>query len=130
MCAELCIAEEGDFVRVRLSGERSMESMKRIWRRMRVASRLPVTKAVLIEDRMRGSLSPIHFVALEAKVRALGWPRAHRIAVADLRTDKAYEDDRLAETVAFNRGWDNVKVFSSVRDAEAWLTASRPPAPL
>jgi hypothetical protein len=125
MSYDMSLDDEGEFIRLRLHGIRNKENMKLIWQRIVELSRDSMSQPVLVEDHMRGSLSPVHFFSLEKKVRETGIPRSLKVAVADLRTEKTYEDDRFAETVAFNCGWNNVRVFKTVDEAVEWLAGSR-----
>ena len=70
---------------------------------------------------MEASISPGEFFAPDRMVRKLGLPYTQKVAVADLRVVKHYEDDQFEETVASNLGWNNIKVFITVEEAEAWL---------
>ena len=126
--------EEGWLIRIRIRGQKTDESMQQIWKNITELSLLPTRKPILVEDHMEGSVSPGQFFTLEAMVTKWGLPPTQKVAVADLRTVKEYEDDHFGETVAYNLGWNNIKVFNTVEEAEAWLgqgmTAPREQGPL
>ena len=121
MPLDLIVREEPGFVRIKVYGQKTDDTMDCIWKEIVSESHRAASKPVLVEDYMEGSISPAHFFQLEKMVKELGLPRSFRVAVADLRTQKGYEDDRFGETVAHNLGWYQIRVFPTVQDAEAWL---------
>jgi hypothetical protein len=118
---DLIVREEPGIVRIKLYGQKTSENMNQIWQQIVRESHHAPSKPVLVEDYMEGSISPAHFFQLEKMVREMGLPRSFRVSVADLRERKDYDDDRFGETVARNLGWNQIRVFSTVQDAEAWL---------
>lgn len=80
--------------------------------------------AILIEENLAGpglGLFDIFEVVTDNSEKT--WPYIRRIAYVDLNPDHSPPDMKFAETVAVNRGV-NVRVFPSVREAEAWLVGT------
>lgn len=121
MSFDLRKEDEGWFLRLRIRGQKTNENMRQIWKNITELSLRPTRKPILVEDHMEGSVSPGEFFTLEAMVTKWGLPHTQKVAVADLRTVKEYEDDHFGGTVAYNLGWNNIRVFNTVEEAEAWL---------
>lgn len=123
---ELIVAEEPANVRIKIYGKKTAETMDLIWKRIVSESHRAASKPVLVEDYMEGSVSPAHFFQIERMVKDMGLSRSFKVAVADLRTRREYDDDRFGETVAHNLGWYQIRVFPTLGEAEAWLGQGAP----
>jgi hypothetical protein len=125
---DLSVREGPRVLRITVRGQKTVESVTRVWQEIVRESRREVPKPILIEDHMEGSVSPSHYVHLAKMVQELGLSRSFRVATVDLRLKKDYDDDRFGETVAFNRGWNYIRVFRNVSEAETWLLSDVPSA--
>jgi hypothetical protein len=125
---DLSVREDPRVLRILVRGQKTVESVTRVWQEIVRESRREVPKPILIEDHMEGSVSPSHYVHLAKMVQELGLSRSFRVATVDLRLKKDYDDDRFGETVAFNQGWNHIRVFRNVSEAETWLLSDVPSA--
>ena len=121
MSFDLSTNEEEHFIRLQVRGQKMSSNLLDAWRHMLNPSQQTQLKPILIEDHMDGTRSPAQLIELEDVLRRWRFPRELKIAIADLRREKDYNDVQLGETLAVNRGWNNIRAFATVDEAEAWL---------
>jgi hypothetical protein len=115
------VVDEGWCTRIKLRGIKTGEGMLEFWKYVVALSKKDPAKPILVEDRQEGSIPPYLFLEIQTLLRSLGLSPNQKIATADLRPFKEYEDFQFGETVAYNRGWNNMRVFPTVQEAELWL---------
>jgi len=52
----------------------------------------------------------------------IGFTRSDRIAIIYARDE---EKHKFAETVAYNQGWQNIRYFADIEEAEVWINGNR-----
>lgn len=62
---------------------------------------------------------------INSRLHALGVQPADIIAVVHAPAANAADRNTLAETIAWNRGWHNVKYFDDLAAARAWVRAAQ-----
>jgi hypothetical protein len=111
---------EGNLGIHELSGEKTYAEAKGTWETIRDSIRADHLDALLILDQTRSSLSAAEVVDIEQWFTEIGLPRFIKIAIVDGKT-AAESDNMFGETVARNRGWPLITVFSSEAAARVWL---------
>jgi hypothetical protein len=108
-------------LRLTLSGLDSIETTHAVFARVMKALESGQVNKVLAIDRLQGEISPIEIIDFEKMARENSFPRGVRVALVDLKTGRQYNDNRFMETVAYNRGWANFRVFQTEESALEWL---------
>jgi hypothetical protein len=121
MSYELKVAEKGEYLHVRVTGENSPETVRGYLLDVYLACSERDSRAVLIEEDLRGpSLGVVDIYQIISDQSRKTWPRIRRIAYVDVNCEHDAARMRFAETIAVNRGV-NVRVFPNVAEAEKWL---------
>jgi hypothetical protein len=118
---KLEVEEKLGYLHFRVTGENSFETVRQYLNHIRVESIRRGYSAVLIEEDLEGpglSVSDIFRIASENSTQTNRY--MGRIAYVDINKKHSSSNMQFAETVAVNRGI-NVRVFSSVRQAEEWI---------
>jgi len=123
MAYHFSAVEKPGYLHVKVSGDNKAET---VWRYLDdVRSRCIQFSifTVLIEENLEGPGLNVGDVYRVVSERAIAFP-AIRVAYVDVNKTHSLENMQFAETVAVNRGLQ-VAVFSSVGEAEKWLTAKK-----
>ena len=128
----LRVDNKGEYLHITVTGANTPENVANYLAEVRDKCVEYHCPNVLIEENLRGpSLGPgvIYNIVTEASNQV--WPAVQRIAYIDVNPEHPMEAGQFAETVAVNRAV-NVRLFSSVVDAEKWLreqSRKKPTAP-
>jgi hypothetical protein len=117
----LRVDNKGEYLHIMVTGDNTPENVANYLSEVRdkcVESRCP---NVLIEENLKGpSLGTGVIYTIVTAAGTQVWPVVRRIAYIDVNPEHNTEAMQFAETVAVNRAV-NMKLFSSVADAEKWL---------
>lgn len=121
MTYHLATERKTGYLHVRVTGENTRENVARYLVEVNQHSVREQCAAVLIEENLRGpSLNIAEIFAVVAERSRDVAPHIRCIAYVDVNPEHAKGRMLFAETVAVKRGV-NVRVFSTVTDAEQWL---------
>lgn len=117
----LSVENKGAYLHIMVTGDNTPENVANYLSEVRDKSVEHHCSNVLIEENLSGpSLGTgiIYNIVTEAGKQV--WPMVRRIAYIDVNPEHNMGSMRFAETVAVNRAV-NVRLFSSVLDAQKWL---------
>ena len=120
---------DGDLGIVNLSGEKSFQDAKDAWERIRLAIRDDSLSAILMFDTATSFLKAHEIIELEHWISQNNFPRTVKIAIVDVRP-ASKTNNWFGETVARNRGWYYISVFSDEMSAINWLGIPKETCPL
>ncbi len=124
MSYEIVFQEENGYLHVRVTGDNTLENVRRYFREALAACVRLGYSTLLVEENLQGrrlSLADVFHIAIETTEQSRSILR--RLAYVDTNPDRSLENMRFAETVAVNRG-GSVRVFDTVGAARAWLQES------
>ena len=122
MAYQLSVEQKAGYLRIRVSGENSPETVRGYLEDIFKTCLQRNCSIVLIEEDLRGpglGILDIHQIVSEGSKRT--WPTVRRIAYVDTNKEHSQSNMHFAETVAVNLGVI-VKLFPTVSEAEAWLS--------
>lgn len=121
---ELEITPKGDYLHITVTGENTKENVAAYLDRILEECRARRCEKVLIEERLSGprlGFPDVFEIASQGSMKAMGTIKS--LAYVDVN---ALDDTMVfAETVAVNRALP-VRVFSTVEEAEAWISKAPP----
>ena len=121
MTYHLAIEAKSGYLHVRVTGENTRENVARYLVEVNQHAVRNQCAAVLIEENLRGpSLNIAEIFAVVAERSRDVAPHIRSIAYVDVNPEHSKGRMLFAEAVAVQRGV-NVRVFSTVADAEQWL---------
>jgi len=106
-----------------VSGEKDFTNAKLVWKRIHQSIADENTSAVIIYDELIDRLSVVQVLDIEKWLNHIGFPKSKKVAIVDANAD-GKSLNRFGEDVAVNRGWYNIRVFSSESNAQEWLNLS------
>lgn len=121
----LTVEPKTNYLRVSVQGTNTPENVMNYLAEVRAKCLELNFTSVLIEENLQGpglNIVDIFEVVNKASTRTYSLPL--HIAYIDVNPDHEKRRMDFAESVAVNRGVD-VKIFSSIAEAEKWLTALR-----
>lgn len=126
----LKIIEEPGYLHFQISGDNSIASVRGYLGEIRAACMRHACEVILIEENLQGpGLGLVEiFEGISAESAATA-TTTQQIAYVDTNPEHSPSNMQFAETIAVARGV-NVRMFSSVADARAWLqqTIAQPPS--
>jgi hypothetical protein len=117
----LSVENKGTYLHITVTGDNTPKNVANYLSEVRDKCVKHQCSNVLIEENLRGpSLATgiIYNIVTEASNQV--WPQVRRIAYIDINPEHNTRSMQFAETVAVNRAV-NVRLFSSVLDAQKWL---------
>ena len=124
MSYELFLQEKENYLHFQVTGENQPDTVRGYLADILKECMKRGTTWILVEENLRGpglSVLDIFRISAEGTQNANGHLR--RVAYVDSNPDHSYANMKFATTVASNRGL-NVRMFSSVKEAEEWLRLS------
>ena len=123
----LSVENKGAYLHITVTGANTPENVANYLSEVRNKCEEHQCSNVLIEENLRGpSLNTVTIYNIVTEAGDRVWPVVRRIAYVDVNQEHNREAMRFAETVAVNRAV-NVRLFSSVLDAQKWLEGSESP---
>lgn len=114
--------EKTGFLHVRVSGDNAPENVRRYLRETYEAAARTGISTILLEEDLEGqALDPVDVYAIARDASAETSPIIKKIGYVDLNPERSGSNIDLGEQVARDQGV-NVRAFTSVEAAEAWLT--------
>ena len=117
----LRVENKGAYLHITVTGDNTPENVAHYLSEVRDKCVEHHCSNVLIEENLKGpslGTGVIYNIVTEAGNQV--WPMVRRIAYTDVNPEHNTEAMQFAETVAVNRAV-NIRLFSSVMDAEKWL---------
>jgi hypothetical protein len=124
MSYELTVQQKVGYLHIKVMGDNSPQTVRGYLADAYVACVQRHCSSLLIEEELRGpglSVLDIYQIVSEGSQRT--WPHVRRIAYVDVNKEHSSANLHFAETVATNRRV-NVRLFSTVEEAEEWLRAA------
>ena len=118
---ELSIQEKEGYLHFQVTGDNNFETVKNYLGAIYEECVQRQISSILVEENLQGpglKVMDIFQIAEEGSLRA--GSEIRRVAFIDQNDEHSYANMKFAVTVASNRGL-NVRLFSSVSDAEEWL---------
>jgi hypothetical protein len=109
------------FIWIRAFGQKSLQDALSLWQKVAQLCKQNNLTRVLLEDYMTGSLSAFETIQLLENFGKIGMSWEYWVALIAPKSKTEYEDIKLKETVAYNRGWGQIKVFEDLKTATDWL---------
>ena len=106
---------------IRLEGEKTLPVAMEIWGQVGALIKEHRLRQLLILDQMHNHLTLSQVLHIEESLQQTEFPREPRIAIVDEHRNEPNNLNAFGETVAFNRGWRNVRTFLTEKDALLWL---------
>ena len=125
MSYALSVENKGTYLHIRVTGDNTPKNVANYLSEVRDKCAEHQCSNVLIEENLKGpslGAGVIYNIVTEAGNQV--WPVVRRIAYIDVNPAHNTRSMQFAETVAVNRGV-NVRLFSSVVDAQKWLEGPR-----
>ena len=117
----ISIEQTDDVLYCRVTGSNSVQNVIHYLNELHAAMEKYALRKVLIEENLSGkslSIVEMFHVIRTANKTILSLP--HQIAYVDINPEHNHDNLKFAETAAFNR-WINMRLFSTVDNAEKWL---------
>lgn len=124
MSYRLVITPQNGYLHIRVTGENTVQNVRDYLGDVHRECVERNCAQVLIEEHLTGEglgLPDIYEVVWKGVQRSRDV--IHKIAFVDANVDHSFLDMKFAETVAVNGGL-NVRVFSTLPEAEAWIQAA------
>lgn len=124
MAYELKIEHFEDYISVEITGVRnslsSISDSKNMWIELLAICTEKEIKKVLAVSKLTGRLGAVPMFNIVDHVVKYGISRQYKLAYVDLNPESLI-DNKFGETVAYNRGYQFIKVFGEIDPAKEWL---------
>jgi hypothetical protein len=105
----------------RLAGEKSFEDAREVWEKIRFSIQNDHLKGVLVFDNAASKLRVHEVIKLTKYMEEINFPCDVKVAIVDPRPP-LHSNNAFGETVAHNRMWQLIVVFSDESSARVWLS--------
>ena len=112
-----------DFIKVNCFGFKNFNDVKTLVNEISNTSIQHNSFKILIQNYSAQHLSPLNCVLIVKYLKDAGITKHHMIALVNPLKNHINDKDELLVTVAMNRGWYNIKVFSELEKAKLWLVS-------
>lgn len=124
MSYELSIQEKEGYLHFQITGENQFETVKSYLDALYQECVNRGCSSILVEENLSGpGLRMLDIFGIAEQGSQLASSKIRRVAYVDRNFEHSYDNMKFAATVASNRGL-NVRLFSSVMEAEQWLRLS------
>ncbi|NTW48518.1 MAG: hypothetical protein HGB19_02050 [Chlorobiales bacterium] len=113
---------EGTIGIVELTGSKHFDDAMKTWKTIRLNIEKDRLSAVLLIDHSISSLRPSQVIEIQQWMASEKFPKKLKIAIVDEKmANEKNNNNVFGETVVYNRGWANFKVFNNEASARKWL---------
>jgi hypothetical protein len=121
---ELSVEDKGQYLHFKVTGENGFETVRSYLTEIAQRCIEHNISSVLVEENLTGpGLKLLDIFRLAEEGSQKGAHQFRRVAYIDLNQEHSEMNTKFAATVASNRGL-NVRIFSTVQEAEDWMRSN------
>ena len=113
-----------NYIRADVTGQRipgkEVDDALAVWSQLAGISEETGLDHILFVAKMTGTLSTVAAYTISNSLEATGLNKSSRLAFVDLN-EESRKENVFGETVVYNRGWTDARIFDNEDEAVAWL---------